>query len=190
MTLVLKMRMIPSLSATNRGSSMREAVIKKSGMQPRDKWIPYYFVLFFVVVCSVDGVMAYFAITTRTGVVTEHYYERGLHYNDTIADANKQDVLGWGGEIRFVPSPDSVVKGDLHITLNDRQAKSIDGAKVTASIIRPTQDGHDVVVTLQPSKTGGYSAPVTFPMQGQWDIEIAAVRGNDKFQLNKRLVIR
>ena len=169
---------------------MREVLVRNTGMQPRDKWIPWYFVAFFLVICSVDGVMAYFAITTRTGVVTEQYYERGLHYNDTVKQAEKQAALGWAGDIQFVASADSKMKGNLQFALNDRNANAIAGAKVTARIVRPTQDGHDEFLVLNELSAGQYASPLAFPMEGQWDIEVAVTSGENKFQLNKRLVIR
>lgn len=161
-----------------------------SKMQPRDKWIPWYFVGLFVVVCSVNGVMAYLAIKTQTGVVTEHHYQKGLHYNQTIAQADKMAALGWEGEITFIPAPSSKTKGSLQFTLKDKDGAPVSGAVVTANIVRPTQDGHDQMLTLNMSDAGHYSSPLEFPLEGQWDVEIAVVRGEDKFQQTKRLVVR
>lgn len=160
------------------------------GMTPRDKWIPYYFVAFFVVFCAVDGVMAYLAIKTQTGVVTEHHYEKGLRYNETIAQAEKMEKLGWKGSIRFAPDAGVVDKGTLSFSLNDPQTKPVAGAKVTAKLVRPTQAGNDEMIELKEAAPGNYQAAVAFPLQGQWDVEIAVLRGDDRFQMNERLVIR
>ncbi len=164
--------------------------VTKSGMQPRDKWIPWYIVAFFVVVCSVDGVMAYFAVSTRTGVVTEHHYEQGLHYNDIIVQAEKQTALGWTGDIEFVATNAEKTSGTLSFVLLDAHKMAVSGAKVTAKIVRPTQDGYDALLSLQETSAGNYMSALTLPMQGQWDIEVAVMRGDHKIQLNKRIVAR
>ncbi len=45
---------------------------------------------FFVLFAGVDTFFVYKALSTNTGVVAEHPYERGLHYNDILAEAKKR----------------------------------------------------------------------------------------------------
>lgn len=66
-----------------------------SASTPRksDKWIPWYFVLVFLVVVCVNGFFVYTAVTTHTGLVTKSPYEKGLSYNKKIAEARRQENL-------------------------------------------------------------------------------------------------
>ena len=64
-----------------------------------DKWIPWYFVLFFATIAICDAVFVGLALSTHRGLVTEHAYQKGLEYNHTIAAAEQQDGLNWQGRI-------------------------------------------------------------------------------------------
>ena len=121
-----------------------------STLQQRDKWIPWYFVLFFVVVAAVNAVMVTLAVRTHTGTVTDHPYEKGLAYNQVVDAANAQDKLGWKSDIRFEhPSPSeggsASIRGTLHVTLRDRSGHTLTPEKATATFTRPTQAGHDTL---------------------------------------------
>lgn len=47
-------------------------------------------ILFFLAVATVDGYFVYKALSTHTGVVVDKPYERGLKYNEIIAEAKRQ----------------------------------------------------------------------------------------------------
>ena len=82
-----------------------------SNMSKNDRWIPWYFVAFFVVIAVVLVGMVTVAVRTQTGVVTEHPYEKGLAYNETVKQAEIQESLGWNGEISY---NNNVISFTLH----------------------------------------------------------------------------
>jgi nitrogen fixation protein FixH len=51
---------------------------------PRDKWIPWYFVLAFLVVFAVNGIFIYAALGTHRGVVSDQAYRNGINYNQIV----------------------------------------------------------------------------------------------------------
>lgn len=53
---------------------------------------------FFLVVASVDGYFVYKALSTNTGVVVDNYYQIGLHYNEIIAQAQKEKLAKENGK--------------------------------------------------------------------------------------------
>ncbi|MEZ5690885.1 MAG: FixH family protein [Rickettsiales bacterium] len=55
----------------------------------RDRIIPWYFVMVFLLVFAINGVFAYVAITTNKGVVTDNAYEKGLDYNHIVQEVRK-----------------------------------------------------------------------------------------------------
>ena len=67
--------------------------MEQATKDPRDKWIPMYFVAFFAVIALLDGIFVYTAISTQTGVVTEQPYEKGLAYNEVLEKAKTQPEL-------------------------------------------------------------------------------------------------
>jgi nitrogen fixation protein FixH len=58
----------------------------------RDRIIPWYFVMAFMVVFAVNGVFVYTAIHTNHGVVTENAYEKGLKFDHIVAEVRKRNA--------------------------------------------------------------------------------------------------
>ncbi len=146
-------------------------------MQRRDKLIPWYFVIFFLVIALVNGVMVTLAVRTHTGIVTDHPYEKGLAYNRVVAAEEKQEALGWNGEITYA-------NGILNVTVRDKGHRLIVLEKATATITRPTQAGMDFTVELMGEKT-----PVAFPAKGLWEVRIVATARGEAYQQAKRIVV-
>src|SRR5688572_2876208 len=61
------------------------------------------FLAFFGVIFAVNGVFLYMALSTHTGLVAQEPYRKGLHYNDRIAAAERQQALGWTSDLRLAP---------------------------------------------------------------------------------------
>lgn len=161
-------------------NSMRE---NSSAMTRRDRIIPWYFVMFFAVIFVLDGIFVWIAIDTHTGVINENAYETGLAYNDVLARAERDESLGWNADI-------SVEGGNtLNVALTDADKAGLAGAAVVAKLVRPTQGGHDFTVALFEGGTGVYTGRADFPMAGQWDVHLRAVRGEDAYHTVKRVVI-
>ncbi len=53
------------------------------------------FISFFAVVFAANGVILYEALATRTGIVAEEPYIKGLKYNQRIDAEAQQAALGW-----------------------------------------------------------------------------------------------
>jgi nitrogen fixation protein FixH len=146
-------------------------------MLPRDKMIPWYFVMFFAFIALVNGVMVTLALRTHTGTVTDHPYEKGLAYNAVVEAAEAQQVLGWSSTITYHAE-------QLHFTLHDKTGKMLTPTQATAHLSRPTQAGMDFEVPL---KNG--LAAVKFPLSGQWDVRVDATANGQHYQQTQRLVI-
>ena len=69
--------------------------------KPIDKYIPWFFVAFFATFIIVDAIFVTVALDTNTGVVTEHAYEQGLHYDAMLDKVRAQEALGWQGTIDY-----------------------------------------------------------------------------------------
>ena len=153
-------------------------IIKKS-----DKYIPYYFVLFFVVIAIVDGVFVTVALQTHTGVVSHQAYEEGLAYNDILDASKTQDSLGWQSSLSLNSDQTTLI-----LELKDNQGQIIEGAAARAVIDRPIQEGlgFDVSLTQQ---GGQYFADVAFPMHGEWDVRVYISQGDATYQTSKRFVV-
>lgn len=154
-----------------------------STIDKRDKWIPWYFVAFFVGLAIMDGIFVYLATSTFTGVVTDQAYERGLKYNETVAAAEAQAELGWVGA--------AALEGNrtFSFTLSEG-AEALIGADVVAEFTRPTQSGVDFQVPLTGWHNGTYSAQVDFPLEGVWDVRVYVTWKQQQYQHSQRLIVR
>lgn len=148
-----------------------------TGMTKKDKYIPWYFVLFFVVVAAVNAVMVTLAIRTHTGAVTDHPYEKGIAYNRVVEAEKSQQDLGWKADI-------SIKDSILSVKLNDSKNIPLNADKIIAHITRPTQEGMDFELTLNHGQV-----PVSFPVKGLWEIRIFATVGVQNYQHSKRVVV-
>ena len=65
----------------------------------RSRWIPWAFVGGMTLVVVVNLIMVYYAVSTFTGVTVPRSYERGRGYDEVLAEAARQDALGWQAEV-------------------------------------------------------------------------------------------
>lgn len=160
----------------------------KSSIPLRDRLIPWYFVLFFVVLAIVDGIMVTLAVTTQTGLVTDHPYEKGLAYNQVVEASDSQEKLHWKGSIDHRVTGHNAIS--LEFSLQNANNHPIKTSSVTANIVRPTSAHNDFTIPLQQSSPGRTTAQIDFPQGGLWEIRIFAVSGNQHYQQTKRIVIQ
>ena len=141
----------------------------------RDKWIPWYFVLFFVGIAVIDGTFVTLAITTQTGTVTDKAYEKGLAYDDIIEKAALQKSLGITDQITF---SDGIITWKLHYA----DGRPVNDATAIARLFRPAQEGHDFSMELRSMGNGIYQGKPQFPLQGLWMAKVEAQWLNSRSQ--------
>lgn len=152
-----------------------------------DRWIPWTFVGGFAVVVAVNAVLVYFATATFTGIETEHHFERGLAYNQTIAAAEAEVVRGWRLEPAFESRGPRT--GRLTVVFSGRDGAPMAGAEMSAHFVRPTQSGHDVEIPVADRGAGRYVADVELPLAGQWDLRVVARRQGEIQQARQRVFL-
>lgn len=152
--------------------------------RPDGWWYPYIFVVFMAGVFVVNGVMVYFALDTFSGLETRDAYRKGMQYNRNIEKARAQEALGWSLSFDFPTraATGNARAGTLDVTLRDRDAQPVTGARLRVGFIRPTSDGLDVKLPLVEKGAGLYRVDVALPRPGQWDLRILAERGRDRFR--------
>lgn len=156
--------------------------VKTTGPRPSDRFIPYYFVLFFLLLAILLFWFVRIAISTNTGVISENAYNDGLAYNKIIAASDEQEKLGWKGEI-------TLNDNRISFKLVDKDNNPISDAEVKAFFVRPTTAGHDKQINLLPDKSGNYMADIDLELKGLWDVTILSTYGVNSFQKHKRLLI-
>jgi nitrogen fixation protein FixH len=149
-------------------------------------WIPWLFVGFFLLVLAVNAVMIWIALTSWTGLATNRPYDRGLTYNRNLDAAARQAALGWRPVLaaRIVAG-----EGLVELTIGDAADRPVAGAAVVVRFERPTSEGMDFAVALEPVAPGTYRGRFVLPAAGVWDLHATARRGEDLFVHEQRVVL-
>lgn len=149
----------------------------------------YLFFIFFAVIFTVDFNYIYLAEKNWRGVATEDGYQKGLKYNQVIEYVKKQKELGWDSKINFTSQASK--SGILEVSLTDKNKQILSDASINVKLTRPVQEGFDFQIPLKYNKkTSLYDAPITFPLKGQWNVEIQVIKGDKIYQNTKRFVIQ
>jgi len=121
----------------------------------------------FALVIAANGIFAYFAVNSWTGLTTANAYNEGLAYNRTLDQAVAAARLGWRAEMGWRD-------GTAELRLYGRDGLPLEGLSVAARFARPVQEGFDRSVTLAAIGPGRYAAPMELPLPGQWEMTIEA----------------
>ncbi|PKU26232.1 FixH family protein [Telmatospirillum siberiense] len=162
-----------------------------SGRRP-GWWYPYIYVGVFLVVLAVNLIFMFSAIHTFSGLSTDQAYDKGLKYNEEIASAKRQQQLGWTvtAEVRATAPTAAVPHGaDILVTFKDKDGRPVTGLQGDVSFIRPAQAGHDGSGTMAEQGQGRYLIAAVLPLAGQWDLEVAARRGDVSYRFAQRIYL-
>lgn len=155
-------------------------------------WYPFIYLGAFGVVLAVNLVFMFSAVHTFTGLSTEQAYEKGLKYNQEIAAAKQQELLGWtvSTEVQARESSANVPhSADIIVTVLDRDGKPVTGLVAKAEFIRPTSEGHDSTAVLAEQGQGRYIVSAMLPLGGQWELAVTAQRGDLSYQFAQRIYL-
>lgn len=148
----------------------------------RSRWIPWAFVGGFAVVFTVNMLMIYYALSTFTGVTVTHAYERGRGYEAVIAEAARQDELGWRASV-------TLAGGRVSVAATDRDGMPITG-RIEGALQRPLERTQ-LPLDFAPRGPGRWVAEVAPPQPGQWEVRLTLFGPNDvPFDIRRRVVVR
>jgi len=150
-------------------------------------WYPYIFVAGFVLVLLVNLTMAYFAVSTFSGLSTENAYEKGLAYNQALESARKQEEMGW--TVNSTVDPEANHGTHITVSYRDRDGKPVEDLTVRVALVRPTAAGHDREVALARVAPGTYATLQEMPLPGVWDMTVSAHGGGVSHTLARRIIV-
>ena len=142
---------------------------------------------FFGLIFLVNGIFAYYAITTFGGGDTSDPYRKGLNYNDTVAEAAQDAERGWQAQLSNGAAP-----GRLVFSLTDRDGRPVSGLHFNGTISRPATDREDLTANFNETESGGYAATVRLA-PGQWIVQLhsdeLSLAGDPVFRLKQRVFV-
>ncbi|MBP7252048.1 MAG: FixH family protein [Alphaproteobacteria bacterium] len=156
------------------------------GPRPSDRWIPWYFVAFFVVLTLVLAHLVWLAVGSYPGTVSDRAYEQGLAYNKNLQAAAQQEALGWRGKVTVTAVGTAT---QLRYVLRGADGQLLKDAKIYCWLYRAANSKLDERLELIAQSDGSYGATVTFPAKGAWEVRLAAKAQGHDFQQTERVVI-
>jgi nitrogen fixation protein FixH len=147
----------------------------------RSTWIPWVFVGGMALVVLVNLVLVYAALSTFTGVTTGQSYDRGRSYNQVLAEAARQDALGWAAQVTL----DGRV---LTVTVRDRDGLPL-GGRIEGVLLRPLE-GAELRLDFAAAGPGRFIAFAELPAAGQWEARLTLTGARDqRLDIRQRLVV-
>ena len=134
----------------------------------------------FGVVFTVNGYMAYHAVSTFRGETADHPYEVGIKFNGELEKADEQAARHWRVDVSL--------ENGTSASFRDAEGQTLTGLTVTGVYAAPADTQRDrrfALAETSPGRYAGAAAP-----SGVWDLELTAKRGEAVlFQSASRLTL-
>lgn len=135
---------------------------------------------FFGVIFVVNGMMAYYALHSWTGLVDARSYEDGLAYNRVLKEAAEQKAMGWQSKVAITQAADAKGLRTATVRMQGAGGEPLTGLDVEMTFRRPTHEGMDQTLTAKETEPGVYAVAVDLPARGRWDVDLRVHAGNDR----------
>ncbi|CAN5834394.1 hypothetical protein BH11PSE3_BH11PSE3_46390 [soil metagenome] len=156
-----------------------------SALANRSRHIPWLFVAGFALVIAVNGIMVSFAVGSFSGLYTPQPRDRGLHYNEIVAERDARDALGW--QIDVVWRAES---NRLEVSAKDAAGQPLAGAQVAAELVRPAEKRLPLPVLLAPTGIGRFAGDVELPARGNWDLDLVIEHDGHRYARTRRMFLK
>jgi nitrogen fixation protein FixH len=140
-------------------------------------------IAFFGLDIGVNALLAYDAVSTFRGEVSDNPYEAGLAYNNQIAAADAQSERHWKVDV-------TLAGGGVRAIFHDAQGQPIEGLVVSGIFAAPADMARDRPFAMRATGGGAYVGGGS-PPAGVWDLKLKATRdGATLFQSINRVTLR
>ncbi|MDJ0388376.1 FixH family protein [Roseomonas sp. E05] len=129
----------------------------------RSGWIPWAFIGGMGLVLAVNAVLVWAALSTFTGVSVGQAYDRGLAYNDVLAETARQEALGWHASVLMDVQT-------LVVSVRDEAGQPVAGT-LSGVLVRPVE-GTRVALGFAAVAPGEFRAAAELPKRGQWEAQL------------------
>jgi nitrogen fixation protein FixH len=128
-------------------------------------------VTFFGVIIAVNVLMAHYAISTFSGTVVDNSYVASQEFNNWLAQAKKQDQLGW--TTRF--ALDDTRHPEVTVAVS---GTPLSGISATGVAQHPLGRAPDIALQFVTVGDGTLRAVQTLP-PGRWQVHVEVRHGTD-----------
>jgi nitrogen fixation protein FixH len=112
--------------------------------------------------------------------VEPDYYQKALHWDETMAQEARNAALGWTIAVVFerAAQPGAV---KLTARVDDRTGHAIEGAHVAVEAFHSARARRVLRATLTAAAAGRYSATLPLDRPGLWELRLRVERGDQVF---------
>ncbi len=157
----------------------------QTALASRSRYIPWLFVGGFALVIAVNATMIWFAVGSFSGLYTPKPRDRGLHYNEVVAEQKARDALGWRMDTQWRAEEDR-----LDVAVFDAAGQPLAGARVYVELVRPVENRAPVVVAMEAADIGRFVSHIDLPERGNWDLDIVVERGGERYAVTRRMFLK
>ncbi len=131
---------------------------------------------------TIGGIMVYFATNDPSFAVEEDYYQKGLQWDQTMAQKRVNQELAW--KVR-----PAVVEGQLQVKVTDANDSPVVGGKLEYVVFHNARASQRLKgeAVDQPGLAGTYTADVHFDRPGTWVVRYRIQRGDDLYVSESRM---
>ncbi len=123
-------------------------------------------------------------VNSFNGTVTENPYEEGLRWDEMH---RRESEPGWTAGIRNVLYRTG--GNDMVISVSDNYGNPLEDAAVSVITGRSATSKYDRTFNAAAAGDGLFSAEVTFPVYGYWDVTIVVVQNPDTMRFQKKIFV-
>jgi nitrogen fixation protein FixH len=156
-----------------------------NALASRSRYIPWLFVAGFALVIAVNATMIWFAVGSFSGLYTPNPRDRGLHYNEVVAEQKARDALGWRLDVEW-----RAEKGRLDVAAFDSAGQPLVGARVFVELVRPVEKRAPLAVAMEAADIGRFAGHIDLPERGNWDLDILVERGGERYAVTRRMFLK
>ncbi len=146
--------------------------------------------LLLVVVLSVNFFMVSMAIVTAPGLTIPDYYDKGKNMGAIIAQREHMKELGWQLELDV----DGLVQNSpkkLTLQIKDKAGNLFATDTAVLYYYRSSDNKYDGEVAFTPTdKVGVYTAEISLPLKGKYDVVMEVVKGKETFNVGKMIMVK
>ena len=136
-------------------------------------------VVFFGIVMAVNFYMARMALGTFGGTVVDNSYVASQNYNRWLAEADKQERLGWAVK--------AVMATDRFVTIEvKKNGQPLSGVTAVADAQHPLGRAIDLPLEFVLTPDGRLMSTTPLPA-GRWNVQISVRRGSDIYKSVEQL---
>ena len=139
------------------------------------------------VTVSVNLAYIIYAFWSPPNLVAKDYYERGQNYFHEEIKREQETREAWRLQLLVPPQLRTGQAQTMRLYVMDHQGKPLQSGQAVLFAYRPNSEASDFKQELQYADPGTFSATLSFPLPGKWDL-IAQIRsGEQKYDVAQRI---